>query len=710
MSDVLPPEKLLADAAWLKRLALTLAGDADDADDLVQDSWIAAWQRQPDASRSLRPWLAKVARDIAGMRRRSARRRVARESAAREGQDPAPPDVLLAQVRLHRQLADLVLALDEPYRSTIIAKFVEGRTAATIARLAGIPESTVRARVREGLARLRAQLDRANGERKAWAPAVLAFGQGASSMTTGAKALVLVMAVIVVFLLVGFASLYEATRDHVAQESSLEKAMTANRTTRQLPVTQPGFVAIAQPRLIATADSAKPWWEVDGVERHPLVGRVISPEGTPIAGARVEIYGWSTAVSGVPEATRNTDARGQFRFPSPRDATIYRVVASVYGYAGRTVFVDPRAPANEQSPDDITIVLGRCIATAEGIVTDRGGEPIGGATISVASGVDGFGRPSTTTTSSGDYSICLARGDEQLVVGARGYEHVAIPVTTAGRERVDVVLAPGGTVVGRVVDAETGAGVPNAQVFVGSKPGTRRYGLSDADGNFEISDVAAGRLGVNAWTADHWFPTPAEVEVVEGLRTEPITLRLPPGTSIRGIVRAEGRPVGGAVVRFVAKTSFFPTSFPASSLRAIAGSDGRFVAIGVARDAEVRVHVDGAVVDAPVTIDTRGGSDDLVIDVHPLPAIRGHVTRHGQPVADAQVRLTGGSPAAMGYATNTTTTDGAGRFVLPSPLPGTYKLRASSLADDGGISHSVDVVVPSDEVVVVELDAAGSQE
>ena len=44
----LDPEALLAEAAWLKRLAVTLAGDADDADDLVQESWIAAWRRSPD--------------------------------------------------------------------------------------------------------------------------------------------------------------------------------------------------------------------------------------------------------------------------------------------------------------------------------------------------------------------------------------------------------------------------------------------------------------------------------------------------------------------------------------------------------------------------------------------------------------------------------------------------------------------------------------
>jgi hypothetical protein len=77
---------------------------------------------------------------------------------------------LLDQLRLHRLLVDLVLALDEPYRATIVARFVDGCSAAELARSLGIPESTVRGRLREGLGRLRANLDERQGRRKAWAP------------------------------------------------------------------------------------------------------------------------------------------------------------------------------------------------------------------------------------------------------------------------------------------------------------------------------------------------------------------------------------------------------------------------------------------------------------------------------------------------------------------------------------------------------------
>jgi RNA polymerase sigma-70 factor (ECF subfamily) len=187
-------EQLLQDAAWLRGLARTLARDSDEAEDLVQESWIAAWRRQPDADRPMRAWLTKVVRDVAGMKRRSERRRAAREVVAEDAPAPAAPDELLEQMRLHRRLVDLVLELDEPYRSTVIAHFVEGRTSASIARSLGIPAGTVRKRLWEALSRLRAGLDAGAGGRRHWAPAVLAFAKGGMYVAKPTKVLFAVIA------------------------------------------------------------------------------------------------------------------------------------------------------------------------------------------------------------------------------------------------------------------------------------------------------------------------------------------------------------------------------------------------------------------------------------------------------------------------------------------------------------------------------------
>lgn len=242
-------EQLLQDAAWLRGLARTLAQDRDDADDLVQESLIAAWRRQPDASRPMRAWLTKVVRDLAGMKRRSEHRRAAREAVTDEAQAPAAPDELLEQMRLHRLLVDLVLELDEPYRSTIIAHFVEGRTSASIARSLGIPAGTVRKRLWEALSRLRAGLDARSGDRKRWAPAVLAFAKGGMHVAKPTK---VVLAVLAALLLTGTATVVMRARPG-AHDSHTHDSSTHDWTAAAPAAPQAVMSSGASPADASTA-------------------------------------------------------------------------------------------------------------------------------------------------------------------------------------------------------------------------------------------------------------------------------------------------------------------------------------------------------------------------------------------------------------------------------------------------------------------------
>lgn len=56
------PELLLADAAWLTRLARGLCNDRDLAEDLRQETLLTAWQQRGRQTGPLRPWLAGVMR------------------------------------------------------------------------------------------------------------------------------------------------------------------------------------------------------------------------------------------------------------------------------------------------------------------------------------------------------------------------------------------------------------------------------------------------------------------------------------------------------------------------------------------------------------------------------------------------------------------------------------------------------------------------
>lgn len=94
--------------------------------------------------------------------------------AARPEVEAASPADLLEKAEMARRVLDCVIALDEPYRSTVILRFYDGKSPAEIAGLQGVPAATVRTRIGRALARLRLRLDRAHGgERAAWRAALL---------------------------------------------------------------------------------------------------------------------------------------------------------------------------------------------------------------------------------------------------------------------------------------------------------------------------------------------------------------------------------------------------------------------------------------------------------------------------------------------------------------------------------------------------------
>ena len=161
-------DELLRHAAWLRALARTLVGEAD-ADDVVQETWVAAVARRPSAVHSLRAWLGAVARNVVRQSARAAARRRERETVAARRDDAPSTDEVVARAARMRELVERVLALDEPYRSTILLRFFEGVKPQEIARRVGASEEAVRQRLKRGLDRLREQLDAEHGgERERW--------------------------------------------------------------------------------------------------------------------------------------------------------------------------------------------------------------------------------------------------------------------------------------------------------------------------------------------------------------------------------------------------------------------------------------------------------------------------------------------------------------------------------------------------------------
>ena len=161
-------DALLAEADWLRGLAIGLIRNRADADDLVQETWAATLRSPPEPGRPPRPWLGQVVRNVLRMDLRGSARRRTREQQAAPliTEEPADPAVLLERLELQRMIAGLVKELEEPFRTVLVLRFFEGRLPADIARAQGLNAGTIRWRIHEGLERLRLLLDREHGGRR----------------------------------------------------------------------------------------------------------------------------------------------------------------------------------------------------------------------------------------------------------------------------------------------------------------------------------------------------------------------------------------------------------------------------------------------------------------------------------------------------------------------------------------------------------------
>jgi RNA polymerase sigma-70 factor (ECF subfamily) len=664
-------EELLADASWLRRLALRLANDRDDADDLVQDTWIAAWQRVPDADRPLRPWLTKVVRDIARMRRRAERRRASRESAI-EPTVGASPDELLAQLRLHRLLTDLVLELEEPFRSTILARFVEGRSAVDIARSAGIPDSTVRWRLREGLGRLRAQLDARAEGRKVWAPGVLAFATGGMNVAKPTKSLTTIILLLLALLggiaVVGVVLSRHRSDDPPRNRAPGDRASLAHGPADKAPVTIPGF------RIQA------------GVSQRRVAGQVVSGTGAPVENAIVRL-----AIDGPvgllePVAVVKTGADGKFDFGLQPAATLnVSAEAARHAAAGVSIAVaDPNA-----HPDQLVIRLGDCVVRLYGAVVDASGGPIARARLRSA------GLAGTDSDERGQYSLCISN-DVFVHVEADGYGALAMRMRVFAELRYDFVLVPEAVLVGHVI-TESHQPVANAHVLATADPSEWQHNvasgwaITNAEGQFRINRLAPGRFRLVA-TADGLATSTPVDAFARATATHELTIVVKSVARVRGHVMMAGQPIAGASVAATQGERQGGTSYSQAD-GSFALNDVPFGSVGfVAAPYEVESPKTLAIAKAEV--------DDVVLEVAKRGSIHGHVTRHGKPLAGADVMCR--------QAAADVKTDATGAYVLEGLPAGEIQVGAShSDAKAFSMGTHVKLAAGEDATVDIELDHAG---
>ncbi|MFI5403688.1 MAG: RNA polymerase sigma factor, partial [Planctomycetota bacterium] len=207
MAEMPEPEALLEHRAFLRAIAKGLLRDEDAAEDVAQETLLAAMERPPQG-RNVRGWLGAVARNLSLMARRGERRRHARELKAARPEAVAPADEAIALIELQRKIVEAVRALDEPYRTAIVLHYFHDLSVTELARRLRVPKETARTRLRRGLAILRARLDSGYGGSRSWAPLLLVLAvdpkkasvAGVALMSAKTKVAVVAIACILVTL------------------------------------------------------------------------------------------------------------------------------------------------------------------------------------------------------------------------------------------------------------------------------------------------------------------------------------------------------------------------------------------------------------------------------------------------------------------------------------------------------------------------------
>jgi RNA polymerase sigma-70 factor (ECF subfamily) len=637
---------LLAEAPWLARLARSLTGDAAEADDLVQETYAAALRSPPATDRPVRPWLRRVVINLARMRHRSRSRRAATDRVVETQTDPVrDPEQLLERARLERRLAELVLELDEPFRTTVLLRYREGLSAEQIATQQGIPAGTVRGRLKTALDRLRREL----GEREQKQLQALFVPLVPGGPTTALRRLVMAkltsktaIASVVVLLLIGGALFVWhrlSPSPRVSREA--EVASTPKETARAL---------IARPAMFVQS----------GVAGRHVRGRVTT-EGKPYGGAVVQI---AHAETDVVVGEVRSAADGTFDL-SERPADTYVVAATAPGRVAAPVVVDLRLPTTAA----LELRLDGC-SHVRGNVVDGSGAPIAHARVARDDTPGVF----VESDANGHYDLCTHFGSVLLRYSASGFHGLLVGLDVAINTTRDVVLVPEAIVEGTVVD-EDGAPVAGAWVVIdpnelgGPERKASVTGFSARDGTFRIAGAAPGRNLVAGFAPRLRSAHKQELITGAGRVTSGVIIRLTRSATIAGVVVSGGVPVPGVGVGIRIGNR------DESGVLAVTQADGSFV-IDRAPRGDVALFVPHHTVIAPRSVHVGDDSPRVTIEVQRMGSVRGRVVREGQPVAAAQVTCPGPRPKTF--------TDANGNYVCDGVDDGAQELFADLATGEWG--------------------------
>jgi EmrB/QacA subfamily drug resistance transporter len=239
-----------------------------------------------------------------------------------------------------------------------------------------------------------------------------------------------------------------------------------------------------------------------------LVGRVEGPDRRALAGAVLTV----TDFPGHQVARGITGADGSYRLGLPTGGTYLLICAAENHQPVASMVVMGMREARR----DITLAGASVV---EGRVLRQGGEPIGGATVTLTDARGEVVGAAVTGPDGGYVLADLYPGEYTLTATAEGTRPVArtVAVDGVGSHRFDVVLRSNATIAGTVRAARSGLPVADASVTLvdgyGNVAGST---VTGEDGRYEFGDLLPGAYTL---TASGYAPVAARVDLV-GDRTD----------------------------------------------------------------------------------------------------------------------------------------------------------------------------------------------
>ncbi len=301
-----------------------------------------------------------------------------------------------------------------------------------------------------------------------------------------------------------------------------------------------------------------------------LVGKVESPDGQPVAGARIRLLTGRTGESVLfptHDEGLTSDPAGEFRFHGPVGATVEArhpdytsartEVSPSMALARRVVLKLGKRGTEGQAPEAVgnEVLSGR--------VVDSSGGPVVGALVSVRSAARAypkqFGDPNgyeALTDAEGRFTAeGLAPGTYDVTARQLGLAPARVTDVASGRKDLVLTLARGTKLEGTVRDAASGQPISSFSVGLMLKVGPlqrepfTQLSFIDSQGRYEVSGIAPGGYVVQL-VAPGYTPAESQVEMVEGAGPLRVDFSLARGSRLTGRVVESGtnKPIENAHV------------------------------------------------------------------------------------------------------------------------------------------------------------------